>query len=127
MRPRGGFELVRRHVSNEDQRPICCENQSRWVKSYTAACSVPLDGPVPSLPASPSIIDCFKRASRARTAELSARLGGSAAVPDPLPTAEEAFGPRPLVVNAIFGACLTEQLAFQKSAHIADPTVGARL
>lgn len=66
------------------------EDQSRWVKSYTGACGVPINGPVPSLPVMPSMMECFKRASRARTDHLATRLSElqSVASESPRPTTQ---------------------------------------
>ena len=46
-------------------------DQTGWIKSYTTACGVSVDGPVPSLPVSNQVIDCYRRAGRERIAELT--------------------------------------------------------
>jgi uncharacterized protein YecT (DUF1311 family) len=93
------FEAARARLSPEDYKALT-EDQSRWVKSYTAACGVPLDGPVPTLPVARYVIDCFTRASHARTAELATRLSEPAPAGKPLPTTEEASRPAPSSTEA---------------------------
>jgi uncharacterized protein YecT (DUF1311 family) len=67
------FEKARGKLSAQAYKALN-DDQSRWIKSYTARCDVSLDGPVPSLPIPQSVIDCYRRESRARTAQLAERL-----------------------------------------------------
>jgi len=67
------FEKARAKLSPEAYKALTDE-QSLWIKSYTARCGVSLDGPVPSMPLPQSVIDCYRRESRARTAQLAERL-----------------------------------------------------
>src|SRR5260370_26749589 len=61
------FEAARLKLSPEAFKALN-DDQSRWIKSYTAQCGVSIDGPAPSLPISQNVINCYKRHSRARTA-----------------------------------------------------------
>lgn len=91
------FEAAREKLGPEVYRALT-ENQSRWIKSYTARCGVAIDDPPPTLPIAQSVIDCYRRESRARTAYLATRLSEPnplASMPASLPTAEQAFGPPP--------------------------------
>ncbi len=71
------FETARAKLSSEAYKKLA-DDQSRWIKSYTAACGVSVDDPPPSLPIPQSVIECYRRASDARTASLAAYLS----VPD---------------------------------------------
>jgi uncharacterized protein YecT (DUF1311 family) len=79
------FDAAREKLSPEAYKALT-EDQSRWIKSYTARCGVPVDGSVPSLPIASSIIDCYRREAIARTAYLSARLSEPNTATTPLPT-----------------------------------------
>jgi uncharacterized protein YecT (DUF1311 family) len=70
------FAALKERLAPETYRALMAE-QSAWVKEYTARCGVPLDGPPPLLPVSRSIIDCYLRESRSRTAELARRYSWS--------------------------------------------------
>jgi uncharacterized protein len=65
------------------------DDQSRWIKSYTSACGVPVDGSTPALPISRTVIDCYKRAGRDRITFLTSYVNGrmaaypTATVPGP--------------------------------------------
>jgi uncharacterized protein YecT (DUF1311 family) len=67
------FEAARTKLRPDEYKALA-EDQSRWVKSYTARCGVSLDGPVPSLPLPQGVIDCYRREARARTDGLAERL-----------------------------------------------------
>jgi uncharacterized protein YecT (DUF1311 family) len=67
------FETARATLSPKAYKALT-DDQSRWIKSYTAGCGVSLNDPPPVLPIPQSIIDCYRRSSRARTAYLAERL-----------------------------------------------------
>src|SRR6266851_1179668 len=67
------FDAAKQKLRPEDYTALNSE-QTRWVKSYTARCGVGLDDPVPTLPIAENVIQCYRLASRARTAYLEARL-----------------------------------------------------
>jgi uncharacterized protein YecT (DUF1311 family) len=67
------FEQAREKLSPDAYKALT-QDQSQWIKSYTATCGVSIDGPVPSLPVPQSVIDCYRRESLARTAQLAERL-----------------------------------------------------
>jgi hypothetical protein len=50
------------------------DDESGWIKSYTADCGVASDGPPPALPIARSVIECYKRAGRQRLEYLTANL-----------------------------------------------------
>jgi hypothetical protein len=52
-----------------DQQKALRADQNRWVRDYATACGVSPDVP-PSLPPTPSVVDCFRRAGLARIAYL---------------------------------------------------------
>ena len=83
------FEAARAKLSPEDYKALTDE-QSRWIKAYTALCTISLDGPVPSLPIPQSVIDCYRRQSSARTRYLADRLSEptTAAAPPQAPSTE---------------------------------------
>ena len=66
------FEKARGKLSQQAYKALT-DDQSRWIKSYTARCDVSLDSPVPSLPIPQSVIDCYRLASRTRTTQLAER------------------------------------------------------
>jgi len=100
------FEAARAKLSSEDYKALTDE-QSRWIKAYTALCTISLDGPVPSLPIPQSVIDCYRRQSSARTRYLADRLSEptTAATPPQAPSTESVANdaliragiPRPVV------------------------------
>jgi hypothetical protein len=63
------FEAARAKLSSEAYKALA-EDESRWIKSYTEECGVSVDSPLPSLPIPQSVIDCYRRESRARMAYL---------------------------------------------------------
>lgn len=67
------FDSLKERLAPEPHKALLAE-QSNWVKAYTARCGVSLDGPPPSLPVSRSVVDCYLRESRSRTAELAGRF-----------------------------------------------------
>jgi hypothetical protein len=72
------FEIARGKLSPEIYK-VLNDDQSRWIKTYTARCGVSIDDPgVPSLPIPESVIECYRRESRARTTYLAGRLGVAA-------------------------------------------------
>jgi uncharacterized protein YecT (DUF1311 family) len=81
------FEAARAKLGPEAYKALTAD-QSQWVKSYTARCGVALDGPVPSLPIPQSVIDCYRRESHARTAQLAERFSAptTAAAPPQAPS-----------------------------------------
>jgi uncharacterized protein YecT (DUF1311 family) len=83
------FEAARAKLSPEDYKALTDE-QSRWIKAYTARCGIALDGPVALLPIPQSIIDCYRRESHARTAQLAERVSepATAAAPPQAPSTE---------------------------------------
>lgn len=89
------FEAARAKLSPAAYRELVAD-QSRWIKSYTAACGVSVDDPPPPMPIPQSVIDCYRRASRARTAYLSDYLS----VPNPITSAPPAGSDLPLVTSA---------------------------
>jgi uncharacterized protein YecT (DUF1311 family) len=92
------FETARQSLSPIAYKALS-DDQTRWVKAYTARCGISIDGPVPSLPIQQSVIDCYKRESRARTSQLAARLwhevSRSAPTPEPPPAAAVVPAPAP--------------------------------
>jgi uncharacterized protein YecT (DUF1311 family) len=58
---------------NPDQQNALKTDQNRWVREYATACGLPPNVP-PQLPATPQVIQCFKRAGLARTAYLRSYL-----------------------------------------------------
>jgi uncharacterized protein YecT (DUF1311 family) len=93
------FEKARGKLGTQAYKALN-DDQSRWIKSYTAGCGVSLDGPVPSLPLPQSVIDCYRRESRARTAELAERLS------EPAPSAPAFAAPpsRSVIDDLLLGA-----------------------
>ena len=63
-------------------------------ESYTGRCGMGQDDPVPALPVPANVIECYRQASRARTAYLADHLGepGAASTPPPV-TAAGQVGP----------------------------------
>jgi uncharacterized protein YecT (DUF1311 family) len=67
------FEAAKQAFSPAQYRALM-EEQAAWVREYTASCGVSLDGPAAPFPIPPTIINCYRRESRDRTAKLAARL-----------------------------------------------------
>src|ERR1700682_5052478 len=55
---------------NPDEYKALNADQTRWIKSYTARCGIGLDDPVSTSPVPATVIQCYREASRARTAAL---------------------------------------------------------
>jgi uncharacterized protein YecT (DUF1311 family) len=100
------FEAARGKLSPQGYKALTDE-QSRWIKAYTARCDISLDGPVPSLSIGQSVIECYRRESRARTAQLAERFSKptTAAAPPQAPSTDAVVNdalvragiPRPVV------------------------------
>jgi peptidoglycan hydrolase-like protein with peptidoglycan-binding domain len=82
-----------------DQQSALKTDQNRWVREYATACGVPPSVP-PQLPATPAVIECFKRAGLARVGYLrsyATRLPNgtslSPANPDTTMLARDRIGP----------------------------------
>jgi uncharacterized protein YecT (DUF1311 family) len=88
------FDAARAKLSPEAYKALT-DDQSRWIKAYTARCGVSLDDPPPPQPVPQSVIDCYRRESRARTIQVANWLSEPVPTAAPVPTAEQAFGPRP--------------------------------
>jgi len=89
------FDAARAKLSPEAYKALT-EDQTQWIKSYTARCGVAIDDPPPTLPIPQSVIACYRRESRARTAYLAATLSEPnpmASAQPSLPTVDQAFGP----------------------------------
>ncbi len=90
------FEAARAKLSPETLKALT-DDQSRWIKSYTARCGVAMDDPPPAMPVPQSVIDCYRRASLARSAYLAARLSvpnPAGAAPNPYNQFDDAGNPR---------------------------------
>lgn len=90
------------------------KGQSLWVKSYTAACGVAIDGPLPPIPVPSTIIECFKNESRKRSEALRQEIikvtgieyptsPNHVSIPSPVPEQTEP-DPRPQNNSAFEGA-----------------------
>jgi len=75
-----------------DQQNTLKSDQNLWVREYATACGVPPNVP-PRLPASPVVIECFKRAGLARIAYLRNYAGGSSLSPANPDTTRDRIGP----------------------------------
>lgn len=82
-----------------NQQNALKSDQNLWVREYAPACGVPPNVP-PQLPATPAVIDCFKRAGLARIAYLRSyatrqpsRTSLSSANPDTTMSARDRIGP----------------------------------
>ena len=64
------YNETRSRLTPEQQNALW-EDQKIWVRNYATACGTPADTP-PSIPAPPSVIQCFKRAAEARAVYLRA-------------------------------------------------------
>jgi uncharacterized protein YecT (DUF1311 family) len=116
------FETARLKLGLEEYQALTRE-QTSWVKAYTARCGVPLDGPPPPIPVSPSVIACYRKESSARSTHLAARLsvpmppGSMAAAPasaTPTPRAsDEKPGDKALreIVTEAWSKCLYDATA----------------
>lgn len=132
------FEVARSKFRPEDYKTLT-DDQSRWIKTYTARCGISLDDPPPPLPIQQSVIDCYRRESRARTAYLASRLSEPNVVPPPIAatgpetasrTAMEAWyrclyetadnlaaqpEPARTVADAAFGACTRYEVDYREA------------
>lgn len=89
------FETAQQKLSADAYRALNAD-QSRWVKLYTARCGIGLDDPVPTLPVPANVIECYRQASRARTAYLAGRLdepSAALAQSSPAPAVPGQVGP----------------------------------
>jgi uncharacterized protein YecT (DUF1311 family) len=68
------FDVARAKLNPEAYKALTKE-QAQWIKAYTARCGVSTDDPPPAMPIAQSVVDCYRRESRARTAYLAAHLG----------------------------------------------------
>jgi uncharacterized protein YecT (DUF1311 family) len=66
------FDVLKERLTPEQHKALLAE-QSNWVKTYTARCGVSIDAPPPSVPVNRSVVECYLRESRSRTAELTRR------------------------------------------------------
>jgi uncharacterized protein YecT (DUF1311 family) len=143
------FEAVREKLSPEVYKALTAD-QTHWVKAYTARCGISTDGPVPTLPVPPAVIDCYRRESRARTAELTSRFSGSTTIPpsqssvgessaaaaiaagrswtECLFAAVDALSAQPeparTVADAAFGSCLQEEGKYRSAIKAATDRAG---
>jgi uncharacterized protein YecT (DUF1311 family) len=85
------FEAARQKLSPTEYKVLSAD-QTLWIKSYTARCGVSVDDPVPSQPILQSVIECYRRESHTRTAQLATRLSEPMPTP-PVPAAT--FVPKP--------------------------------
>jgi hypothetical protein len=76
------FDKLRETLSADAYKTLMAD-QTRWVKSYTANCGVPIDGAVPQIPIPQSVIECYRQATLARNVYLLNAYGAQA----PQPTA----------------------------------------
>lgn len=90
------FDRLRETLDADAYKNLMAD-QTRWVKSYTANCGVPIDGAVPHLPIPQSVIQCYRQATRARNVYLlnaygaqAAQTAGPVSVPTPAVTAPAA-------------------------------------
>lgn len=67
------FADAQQDLSPEKYKALL-DDQFRWIRSYTAACGVSIDGPPPAMPIGQAVIDCYKRAGRDRIAYLARYL-----------------------------------------------------
>jgi hypothetical protein len=85
------------------------DDEARWVKSYTAECGVPADGPPPVRPVPQAVIDCYKRAGAQRLAYLAQTLRQQ--IPD--------YRPSVAVPDSATLKKIVEQSASEKKALLA--------
>jgi uncharacterized protein YecT (DUF1311 family) len=97
------FEAARAKLNPEAYKTLT-DDQSQWIKSYTAKCGVSVDGPVPSLPIPSSIIECYRRESTARAADLAARLGKASPAALPPPTSDSYRDEVKDMLSKLFGS-----------------------
>jgi uncharacterized protein YecT (DUF1311 family) len=91
------FDAARAKLSPEAYKALT-DDQSRWIKSYTARCGILIDDPPPPLPIPQSVIDCYRRESHARTNYLATYLSvpnPMASAPNPFDQFDDAGNPRP--------------------------------
>lgn len=122
------FEAARETLSADEYKALT-EDQSRWIKSYTARCGVSLDGAVPALPVPQAVIDCYRRESIVRSGDLAYRLAAREAATNPpsgLPKCDSPAGSA--IIGGGAGGCVLEQPAPQRAtalppANAAPPPV----
>jgi len=78
------FDLARQ-IMTPDAVKSLTEGQNRWVREYTARCGVSIDGPLPSWPVPPQVVECYRAESRVRTAHLSQIISRAGGTPLPVP------------------------------------------
>jgi uncharacterized protein YecT (DUF1311 family) len=76
------FETARAKLTPEAYKALLDE-QWRWIKTYTAKCGVPVDGPLPPVPVPQNVIECYRQEGSIWTAYLATQLSE----PNPLATA----------------------------------------
>jgi uncharacterized protein YecT (DUF1311 family) len=109
------FEAARAKLSPLAYKALT-DDQSRWIKTYTARCRVSIDDPPPPMPIPQSVIECYRRESRARTAYLADRLA------EPNPVAAAPSKAQPPTFNeamAAWGDCT--ETAVDKLADQSEP------
>jgi uncharacterized protein YecT (DUF1311 family) len=74
------FDAARAKLSPEAYKALTVD-QAQWIKGYTARCGISIADPPPPMPIPQTVIDCYRRESRARTAYLAGYLS------EPNPTA----------------------------------------
>ncbi len=89
------FDAALARFGPEDHNALTNEH-SRWIKSYTSRCGMSIDDPPPSMPIPQSVIECYRRESRARTAYLAEYLS----VPNPM-ASTTAASPVPLPPGSV--------------------------
>jgi uncharacterized protein YecT (DUF1311 family) len=130
------FEAAREKLGPEAYKMLA-DDQSQWVKTYTARCGIGLDDPVPSLPIPQNIIKCYRLESRYRTAYLEARLRvstqplppsspqGAPLSPKPLPSGPEPATP-PANDNLSLAAAAWYECLYQAADALAGQPEFAR-
>ena len=113
------FETARAKLSPEAYKTLS-DDQSRWIKVYTAGCGISIDDPPPTVPIPQRVIDCYRRESRDRTAQLTERLSGPgiAAAGQPAPSAASGGAPPDDQMKAYIDAV-------QQEIRCLDHAVGA--
>jgi hypothetical protein len=83
------FDKLRETLSADAYKTLMAD-QTRWVKSYTASCGVPIDAAVPQIPIPQSVIECYRQAFRSRNAYLLNAYGAQAAAQPTAPATRPA-------------------------------------
>jgi uncharacterized protein YecT (DUF1311 family) len=102
------FDVAKQRLSADAFKALSDE-QNGWIKAYTAACGVSVDGPPPSLPIPQSVIDCYRKESRIRTANLAQRLSE----PNAGPPATAYSSPSPAVSPPVSSAAVPVPEAYK--------------